>query len=261
MFATLTGALGALLSATPAIIAKHLGWSRVGAERLGFIGYALIAVPVLLGYLRMSPAAGSSLMVTSRAPLAKSRAIVVRLAVLFSLDSFGGGFVVQSLLVLWLYQRFNLSAQTAAAVFFAAGLLGGFSQFVSAWLAERIGLINTMVFTHLPANAFLILAGLMPSAPLAIFFLLLRMLLSQMDVPARQSYVMAVVPPEERAAAASITNVPRSLATALSPLLAGAMLNFSSFGWPLICGGLLKTAYDILLLIQFRAVKPHASSA
>jgi len=260
IFATLTGALGALLSATPGTIANHLGWSRLSAERLGFVGYALIAVPVLLGYLRMSPAAESSIMVASQAPLAKSRAIVMRLAALFSLDSFGGGFVVQSLLVLWLYRRFDLSPQTTAAVFFAAGLLSGFSQFVSAWLAERFGLINTMVFTHLPANMFLILAGLMPTAPLAIAFLLMRMLLSQMDVPARQSYVMAVVPPEERPAAASVTNVPRSLATALSPLIAGAMLNSSSFGWPLICGGLLKAAYDILLLIQFRSVKPHPES-
>ncbi len=255
--ATLTGAVGALLSAIPAAAAAHRGWSRGFAERLGFVAYALIAIPVLAGYFRMSPAAETNLIAAPHAPLAHSRVIVMRLAALFSLDSFGGGFVVQSLLVLWLYRRFNLSPQATAAVFFAAGLAGGLSQFVSGWLAERIGLINTMVFTHLPANAFLILAGLMPTAPTAIAFLLLRMLLSQMDVPARQSYVMAVVPPEERPAAASVTNVPRSLATALSPLLAGAMLNVSSFGWPLICGGILKAAYDLLLLAQFRSVKPH----
>lgn len=258
--ATLTGAVGALLSAIPATVATTRGWSRVFAERLGFVAYALIAIPVLAGYFRMSPAE-TNLITAPRTPLARSRAIVMRLAVLFSLDSFGGGFVVQSLLVLWLYRRFNLSPQATAAVFFAAGLAGGLSQFVSGWLAERIGLINTMVFTHLPANAFLILAGLMPTAPTAIGFLLLRMLLSQMDVPARQSYVMAVVPPEERPAAASVTNVPRSLATALSPLLAGAMLNASSFGWPLICGGILKAAYDLLLLAQFRSVKPHPEDA
>lgn len=258
--ATLTGAVGALLSAIPATVATTRGWNRLFAERLGFVAYALIAIPVLAGYFRMSPAAETNLIAAPRTPLARSRAIVMRLAVLFSLDSFGGGFVVQSLLVLWLYRRFNLSPQATAAVFFAAGLAGGLSQFVSAWLAERIGLINTMVFTHLPANAFLILAGLMPTAPTAITFLLLRMLLSQMDVPARQSYVMAVVPPEERPAAASVTNVPRSLATALSPLLAGAMLNASSFGWPLICGGILKAAYDLLLLAQFRSVQPHPES-
>jgi predicted MFS family arabinose efflux permease len=227
---------------------------------MGFVGYALLAVAVLSGYLRMSPAAETSIAVAPRTPLAHSRAIVMRLSALFSLDSFGGGFVVQSLLVLWLFRRFNLSPQATAAVFFAAGLLGGLSQLVSAWLAERIGLINTMVFTHLPANAFLVLAGVMPTAPLAITFLLLRMLLSQMDVPARQSYVMAVVPPAERPAAARVTNVPRSLATPASPRRAGAMLSRSSFGWPLVCGGLLKAAYDLLLLIQFRAVKPHPES-
>jgi len=259
--ATLTGAVGALLSALPAMATRSFGFSRLAAERMGFAGYSLLAVAVLAGYLRMSPAAQSSVAADgARAPLAHSRAIVIKLAALFSLDSFGGGFVVQSLLVLWLFRRFNLSPQTTAEVFFAAGLLGGFSQFVSAWLAERIGLINTMVFTHLPANAFLVLAGLMPTAPLAITFLLLRTLLSQMDVPARQSYVMTVVPPQERPAAASVTNVPRSLATALSPLLAGAMLNRSSFGWPLVCAGVLKAVYDVLLLVQFSAVKPHPHS-
>jgi MFS family permease len=258
--ANLTGAAGALLSAIPAVVATTRGWSRVGTERLGFVAYALLAIAVLAGYLRMSQAAELDLIVAPRKPLARSRARVLRLAALFSLDSFGGGFVVQSLLVLWLYRRFDLSPQTTAAVFFATGLASGFSQFVSPWLAERIGLINTMVYTHLPANLFLVLAGVMPTAPLAIAFLLLRMLLSQMDVPARQSYVMAVVAPEERPAAASLTNVPRSLATALSPLLAGAMLNVSSFGWPLVCGGILKAVYDLLLLAQFRAIKPHPES-
>jgi predicted MFS family arabinose efflux permease len=258
--ATVTGAIGALLSAIPALVTRNYGWSRLAAERMGFVGYAMLGVAVLAGYLRMSPVAETSVAGTPRTPLAHSRRIVLKLAALFSLDSFGGGFVVQSLLVLWLFHRFNLSAQATAAVFFAAGLLGGLSQFVSAWLADRIGLINTMVFTHLPANAFLVMAGLMPTAPLAIMFLLLRMLLSQMDVPARQSYVMAVVPPPERPAAASVTNVPRSLATALSPLIAGAMLNRSSFGWPLVCAGTLKAIYDVLLLVQFRAVPPRPES-
>jgi len=259
--AAVTGAVGALLSALPAMAVRNYGWSPLTAERMGFIGYTILAVAVLAGYLRMSPAAASSVAAAPRKPLAHSRKIVLKLAALFSLDSFGGGFVVQSLLVLWLFHRFQLSPQATAGVFFAAGLLGGLSQFVSALLADRIGLINTMVFTHLPANAFLVLAGLMPTAPLAIMFLLLRMLLSQMDVPARQSYVMAVVPPPERPAAASVTSVPRSLATALSPLVAGAMLNRSSFGWPLVCAGTLKALYDLLLLLQFRAIKAHPESA
>src|ERR1019366_8657985 len=206
-------------------------------------------------YLRLSPAIEVERQPAKSAPLAKSRAIVLRLSVLFSLDSLGGGFVIQSLLALWLFRRFNLSVQAAGTVFFAAGLLSSFSQVISPALAARFGRINTMVFSHLPSNAMLIVAALMPTPGLAMAFLLLRFSTSQMDVPARQSYVMAVVPPEERAAA-TVTNVPRSLAAAMAPLPAGAMLNHSSFGWPLICAGALKTIYDIALLIQFRAVKP-----
>jgi predicted MFS family arabinose efflux permease len=189
-------------------------------------------------------------------PLARSRAIVFRLTALFALDSFGGGFAVDSLLALWLFLRFDLSLQAAGSVFFGARMLSALSQLASPGIAARFGLIETMVFTHIPANVFLVLAAFMPNPTLAVTFLLLRMAFSQMDVPARQSYVMAVVLPEERAAAASVTNVPRSLATALSPLLAGALLQRSTFGWPLVVGGLLKITYDVLLLMQFRRVRP-----
>ena len=192
-----------------------------------------------------------------RVPLRTRVPWSLRLAALFSLDSFGGGFVVQSLLVLWLYERFQLSVPATGSIFFAAGILGGLSQLVSPMLAARIGLVPTMVYTHLPANVLLIAAGLVPSAPLAVTFLLLRASLSQMDVPARQAYVMAVVPPEERAAAASVTNVPRSLAAALPPLFTGAMLMHSAVGWPLVCGGALKVLYDLLLLAHFRSVPPR----
>src|SRR5262249_21902879 len=163
-------------------------------------------------------------------------------------------------LVLWLSQRFGLSVAVMGSIFFAAGLLGALSQLASPWLAARIGLVPTMVYTHLPANAFLVLAGIVPSAPAAVTFLLLRALLSQMDVPARQAYVMAVVPPEERAAAASVTNVPRSLAAAIPPLLTGIMLQRSSFGWPLVCGGVLKAVYDLLLLRRFRSARTTPGS-
>src|SRR5262249_37740364 len=155
----------------------------------------------------------------------------------FSLDSFGGSFAVQSLLVLWLYERFHLSVEVAGGIFFAAGVAGALSQLASPAIASRIGLVRTMVYTHLPANLFLVAAGLAPTAPAAISFLLLRAALSQMDVPARQAYVMAVVPPDERAAAASVTNVPRSLAAAIPPLFTGLMLTHSAIGWPLVCGG------------------------
>jgi predicted MFS family arabinose efflux permease len=187
-----------------------------------------------------------------KSPLAKSRSIVLRLSLLFSLDAMGGGFVIQTLLALWLFRRFDFSVHTTGMVFFGMNLLAAFSQLFSAPLAARIGLIETMVYTHLPANAFLVAAAFMPTASWAVAFLLLRMSLSQMDVPARQSYVMSVVPPEERSAAASVTNVPRSLASATTPLLAGAMLAHSTFGWPLVCGGLAKIIYDLLLLHQFR---------
>jgi len=189
------------------------------------------------------------------APLRQSRRVVLRLTALFALDSFGGGFVIDSLLVLWLFLRFDLSLQTVGSVFFVARMLSAFSQLVSPRLAARFGLINTMVFTHIPANVFLVIAAFMPTAPLAVTFLLLRMAFSSMDVPARQAFVMAVVPPEERAAAASVTNVPRSLASAVSPLIAGSLLKVSPFGWPLLLGGVLKIAYDLLLFIQFRRIQ------
>lgn len=259
--ASLAGALGALVSGGPVVLAHRYGWDLASAERSGFVLYAGVAVLVALVYRRLSPAIRPTARRQATAPLARSRRIVLQLAVLFSLDSFGGGFIAQSLLALWLFRRFNLPVQEAGALFFVAGLLSAFSLLISPWLAGRIGLIKTMVYTHLPSNALLIVAALAPSTLLAVIFLLLRMSLSQMDVPARQSYVMAMVPPEERTAAASVTNVPRSLAAAVAPLLAGALLSITSFGWPLILAGSLKGVYDVLLLIRFRAVKPPEESA
>ncbi len=252
----LLGAFGALGSGLPAVAANRLGCHLVAAFRAGFALYAAIAVGIAALYLGMRHGRAPATAASTSAPLTRSRAIVFRLTALFALDSFGGGFAVDSLLALWLFMRFDLSLQAAGSVFFGARMLSAFSQLVSPRLAARFGLIETMVFTHIPANVFLVLAAFMPNATLAVTFLLLRMALSQMDVPARQSYVMAVVSPEERAAAASVTNVPRSLATALSPLLAGALLQRSTFGWPLVFGGLLKITYDLLLLAQFRRVRP-----
>jgi MFS family permease len=253
----LAGALGSLASGVPALVAHAYGLDVLSAERSGFVLYALVAVVSVIVYLGLGRSVEARA-ATEGGPLARSRRIVVHLAALFSLDSFGGGFVVQSLLVLWLYQRFQLSVEVAGAIFFAAGTLGALSQLVSPMLTARIGFVRTMVYTHVPANLLLVGAGLVPSAPVAVAFLLLRASLSQMDVPARQAFVMAVVPPEERAAAASVTNVPRSLAAALPPLFTGAMLSHSALGWPLVCGGLLKLVYDLLLLAQFHAVRPAA---
>jgi predicted MFS family arabinose efflux permease len=250
------GAFGSLASGLPAYLARRYDFSVADAERLSFLGYAVIALIVGLAYLRLSAALDQHLATASAAPLEKSRGVVIKLSALFSIDAFGGGFIVQSLLALWLFRRFNLPIEQAAMFFFCAGLLGALSQFFSSALAGRIGRIRTMVYTHLPASAFLIIAAFMTDAKWAIVFLLLRSSVSSMDVPARQSFVMAVVAPEERTAAASVTNVPRSLASAFAPLPSGAMLNASTFGWPLIACGVLKAIYDVLLLMQFRAVRP-----
>src|SRR5262249_10498103 len=226
----LAGGVGSLAAGLPVALEGALGLSRLGSLRASLALYGLAALPIAWLYTGLPARAGSAAPEAPRAPLSRSRAVVLRLTALFSLDSLGGGFAVKAMLALWLFQRFGFSIQAAGSVFFVSALLAGFSQLASARLAARIGLIPTMVYTHLPANAFLVLAAFMPSAPLAVAFLLLRMAFSQMDVPARQAYVMAIVPPEERAAAASVTNVPRSLASALSPSLAGALLALSSFG-------------------------------
>lgn len=254
------GAAGALVSGLPVAFAERRGLSVVAGQRVGFFVYALVALCAALLYRYLSPVTDGARDKSVAAPLKESRTIVLRLAALFSLDSLGGGFIVQSLLALWLYRRFGLSIETTGAILFAGGLLSALSQLVASRLSARIGFINTMVFTHLPSNLLLILAGLSPSAELAIGLLLLRMAISSMDVPVRQSYVMAVVPREERAAASSVTNVPRSLASALTPLLAGALLERASFGWPLVCGGIVKATYDVLLLIQFGKYKPPGDS-
>jgi MFS family permease len=250
------GAFGALASGLPTMFVKRLRWTLAGAYRSGFFVYSAIAVIAAILYASLSPEIEAAPSAPARRPLERSRAIVLKLSALFSLDSFGGGFTVQSLLALWLFKRFDMSVAAAGSFFFFAGLCGALSQFASSLIAARFGRINTMVFTHLPANACLILAGIAPNLHLVIALLLLRALLSSMDVPARQSYVMAVVPPEERAAAAGVTNVPRGLASAFSPLPAGLMLDYSVFGWPLICAGSLKLIYDLLLLRQFRHVLP-----
>jgi len=260
--AALCVSLGALCAGAPAWLAAHAGAEFTSAARIAFAAYSLLGVGTAVCYaglprreqMRSHPQrAGTD---PFRA-LGESRGIVLRLTALFSLDSFGGGFAINAILVLWLRERHGLSLGWAGAVMSAAALLSALSQLASAPLARRIGLIRTMVFTHLPANAFLIGAAFASSASGAVACLLARAALSQMDVPARQAYVMSVVRPEERAAAASVTNVPRSLAAAASPTPAGAMLQASSFGWPLVVGGTLKIAYDLLLLTGFRHRAPR----
>jgi predicted MFS family arabinose efflux permease len=252
---SMAAALGSLVAGVPELIARHTSLSIEQALRGVFLAYAVAGVLAFVIYRSLSPAIEPPPH-QQPAPLRASRAIVFRLAAVFSLDAFGGGFVVQSLLALWLFRRFDLSLAAAGTLLFWTGTCSAFSAFVAARIARRIGLIRTMVFTHLPANMLLIAAAVMPNVALAVVCLVARSLLSAMDVPARNSYVMAVVSPSERAAAASITNVPRSLASALPPVAAGWMLDRSDVGWPLIIAGTLKASYDLLLLAMFRNVRP-----
>jgi predicted MFS family arabinose efflux permease len=222
--------------------------------KLMFVLYAAIGVAVGVLYSRFGTARAAATQ-TPRA-LGPSRGVVWKLAALFSVDSFAGGFAINALLALWLFQRFELSLTAAGAFFFWSGLLTAVSQLAAAPLAQRIGLINTMVFTHLPANLCLIAAAFAPTLPVALALLFVRSALSQMDVPARSAYVMSVVTPEERPAAASFTAVPRSLASALSPSLGGALLAAGAMAAPLVVCGVLKSLYDLALLAMFRTVRP-----
>ena len=250
----LAGACGSLAAATPQWLSS-LGIEPLVALKLMFVAYSVLGVigGTLYYGIRPQPSEEGG---RSRTALGASRSIVYKLAALFSIDAFAGGFVVQSLLALWLFQRFDLSLSAASVIFFWTGVFAAFSFPVAAWLGSRIGLVNTMVFTHIPASLCLIAAAFTPTLGWTVAFLIARAVLGQMDVPARSSYVMAVVSPAERPAAASVTAVPRSLAAAASPALAGAMLAAGLQVWPLlVCGG-LKIAYDLLLLVAFRRLKP-----
>ncbi len=256
---SLVAALGALAAGLPAVAADWAGISIRSAMQSMFVLYAATALAAALVYRRLPPALGAEEQ-KPPAPLGRSKGRVYTLAALFSVDAFGGGFVVQSMVALWLYQRHGLSLAAAGAIFFWMGILTAVSYLVAVRLANRIGLVNTMVFTHLPANLCLLAIPFVNdlNAVIALFFV--RSALSQMDVPTRNSYVMAIVAPEERPAAASITTVPRSLASAASPFLAGYLLSVSPFGWPLVAAGGLKIAYDLMLLAMFRKVRPPEES-
>lgn len=250
----LTGALcaafGALASGLPDRVVALSGVQRLDALRAMFVFYGLIGVWVWALY-RGLPASETTSQ-AKPAPLGPSKAVVVKLAALFAVDSFAGGFVVNALLALWLFQRFGLSLAAAGAFFFGSGLLGAVSQLAAPYLAKRLGLINTMVFTHIPASLCLIGAAFATDLRLVLGLLLARALVSSMDVPARSAFVMSVVQPHERAAAASFTAVPRSLASAASPLLAGWLFQSGWAAAPLVLCGVLKIGYDLALWRAFR---------
>ena len=262
-FATALGALGGggLVQAL-----QDSGVSALGSYRTIVIGYAIIGVLLGVLFTRLSPAVevragGDSSHSTSdfktRFGLHRSRGVVLKLSALFSIDAFAGGFVLQSLLAYWFHVRFNVQPAILGSIFFGANILAGLSALTAAWMASRIGLIRTMVFTHIPSNILLILVPLMPNLPLAIAVLLLRFSISQMDVPTRQSYTMAVVAPDERSAAAGITGIARTIGASLSPAFTGPLLaNAALMNVPFFLSGGLKIIYDLMLYRNFKAIKP-----
>ena len=258
---SLATASGALVAGLAAQLLQVAGSGQLDSYRAIVLGYALVGIVLALLFTRLSGAievpSAPDVSVATRLGLHRSRGIVLRLSALFSLDAFAGGFVMQSVIAYWFHVRFGADPATLGAIFFGANILAGFSALAAARLAARIGLINTMVFTHLPSNVLLILVPLMPSLPLAIGVLLARFAISQMDVPTRQSYTMAVVDPDERSAAAGVTGIARSLGAAVSPSLATPLVQSVPLaGLPFVIAGGLKIVYDLLVLRGFRSVRP-----
>jgi len=252
---SLVGSIGALSAGIPVWIATSQNRTVDFGHRASFMLYGLAGVAMFSLYSRLSLVTRDTPTKSDRA-LGDSKRIVYKLAALFSLDSLGGGFATQAIFALWVYRRFELSSANLGLIFFAAGVMSAVSSLIAVKISERIGLVRTMVFTHIPASVLLIGVVFAPNVWVAMTLFIARGLLSQMDVPARTSYVMAVVTPRERAAAAGITNVPRSLASALPPIAAGWMLDQSNFAWPLLICAALKIVYDLLLLWQFRHIRP-----
>lgn len=254
LIAAIATAVGALAAATPDGLIL-LGVDKIGALKAMFYLYAGLGL-VSIGLYQRLPRTETHDTAPRATALGPSKGIVYRLAALFSLDAFAGGFAVQSLVALWLFERFDLSLAQASLFFFWSNVLTAFSYPVAVRLAKRFGLVNTMVFTHIPSSLCLIVAAFSSNLTVVLALLLIRSALSQMDVPTRTSYVMAVVTPAERPAAASVTAVPRSLASSISPALAGALLATSFSGLPLVICGVLKIVYDVSLLVTFRHIKP-----
>lgn len=264
MLGSFATACGALTAGGFAALLQESGSAPLESYRLIFALYACLGIILFWLFARLSsriepihreqiPAPG---FLGNYFSLRRTRGIVLKLAALFMLDAFAGGLVVQSLVAYWFHIKFGLDAEILGSIFFGANLLAGLSALAAGRLAAKIGLINTMVWTHVPSNILLILVPLMPSAPLAIALLLLRFSISQMDVPTRQSYIMAVVEPDERSAAAAVTTVARTFSSALSPTLSGLMFAAGLLSVPFFLAGSLKIIYDLLLYRGFITIKP-----
>ena len=258
-------ASGALAGGGLAQWLQHLGLTALAGYRIIVAVYGAVGLLLALLFLRLSKSVEVECSTSAKAVpiktflgLHQSRGIVFKLSGLFGLDAFAGGFVMQSLLAYWFHIRFGLDSAWLGGVFFAANILAGISALSATWLAARIGLINTMVFTHIPSNVLLILVPLMPNATLAITVLLLRFAISQMDVPTRQAYTVSVVQPDERSAAAGVTGIARTIGAGLSPMLVGPLLARASLlSVPFLIAGGLKIIYDLSLYRSFRSTKPH----
>jgi MFS family permease len=274
MAGTLAMAIGVLLSGLPEILQQQLQYfnimlNQIDSIKLLFVLYSLLGI-VLIGIYQLlshkievqknkgeEDKNDSNLLTVRRSSLSpQSKGIVLRLSGLFAVDSFAGGFVIQSIVSFWFFTRFGADLTTLSYIFSVAGVLTAFSYIAAAKIADKIGLINTMVFSHIPANILIIGVAFAPTLPAAVILYLLRMVLSQMDVPTRQSYIVAVVREEERTSAAGLTNISRNVTQAISPSLVGILIHSISLSAPFVIGGVLKVAYDIALFLSFRNVKP-----
>lgn len=255
-------AMGALVGGVLAQLLQNNGYSPVNSYQVILMGYTLIGVVLVGLFLLLSrsveaPKSAEVISIQRRFGLHKSKKVVLKLSSLFALDAFAGGLVVQSMVAYWFNIKFGVQPAVLGSIFFAANILAGISALSAAWIAKRIGLINTMVYTHIPSNILLILVPFMPTLPLAVIALLLRFSISQMDVPTRQSYTMAVVSPDERSAAMGVTSIARSVGAMLSPAITGQFLAVTSLmGAPFVIAGSLKIVYDVLIWRGFRAIKP-----
>jgi MFS family permease len=257
-------ATGALVAGFAAGALQSAGWPAIDAYRAILVGYAvagLALVPIVRAVSAKVEVPPVDTSIARTFGLHRSRGVVGRLAALFALDAFGGGLIVQSLLAFWFHERFGAPEPVLGAIFFGANILAAVSALAAARIAARIGLINTMVFTHLPSNVLLMLVPLMPTFELAVLVLLARFSISQMDVPARQSYTVSIVDPDERSAAAGITGVARTTGAALSPLIAAPLYAVPALaGVPFFLAGALKIAYDLALWRAFRRLKPPSEA-
>jgi MFS family permease len=271
MAGTFAMSAGVLLSGLPNIIEQYYQLNEIQSIKPLFLLYAILGLIVLLIYLKLShnieitklntdndkKQKKNPLRQSSKTLSPKSKEIITKLSGLFAIDSFAGGFVIQSIVSLWFFTKFGADLTILSYVFSIAGILTAFSFIISTKIADKFGLINTMVFTHLPSNILMVLVAFVPTFELAIVLYLIRMGLSQMDVPTRQSYIVAVVNDDERTAAVGITNISRNITQAVSPSIAGYILQFASFLYaPFLLGGSLKIVYDIALYLNFRKIKP-----